>query len=387
MFGTLVDYWFLTGDETYNAVTTQGLLHQVGDDKDFMPANQTRTEGNDDQGFWGMAAMSAAENNYPNPPSDQPQWLALAQAVFTEYTTRWDTTTCNGGLRWQIFSFNNGFNYKNSIANGCFFNLAARLARYTGNQTYADWAEKVWDWEVGVGFISPSYQVYDGAGVDGGCTNLDRIQWTYNAGIFLHGAAVMYNVTEDAATWKTRVDGLLAATTSNFFAKENVLVETACETVNLCNTDQQSFKGYMLRWLAGTSQMATYTYPQIQPLLQTNAAAAAAACSGSPASGFNGIAGTACGFKWNANGFDGQAGVGQQMNALAALIYALVQPTTAAAATSTSGGTSEGDPLAGTTVKTVTQRAPVTLGDRVAAGFLTTGILLSVVGGSVMVLK
>lgn len=52
MFGTLVDYWALTGDDTYNAVVSQALLSQVGDDKDYMPQNQTRSEGNDDQGFW-----------------------------------------------------------------------------------------------------------------------------------------------------------------------------------------------------------------------------------------------------------------------------------------------------------------------------------------------
>lgn len=112
MFGTMVDYWFYTGDTTYNEVTSQALLHQAGDDRDFMPQNQTRTEGNDDQGFWAMAAMTAAENKFPDPPEDQPQWLALAQAVFNEYVGRWDEKTCGGGLRWQIFTFNNGFNYK-----------------------------------------------------------------------------------------------------------------------------------------------------------------------------------------------------------------------------------------------------------------------------------
>ncbi|CAK7201193.1 hypothetical protein SEUCBS139899_003896 [Sporothrix eucalyptigena] len=390
MFGTLIDYWFLTGDETYNNITTQAMLHQVGDDDDFMPTNQTRTEGNDDQGFWGMAAMSAAENNYPNPPSDQPQWLALAQAVFNEYASRWDTTTCNGGLRWQIFQFNNGFNYKNSIANGCFFNIAARLARYTGNQTYADWAEKVWDWETGVGLITPDYKIYDGATdtAPTNCTNPDTFQWSYNAGIYLHGAAVMYNFTEDSATWKTRLDGLLAATTSHFFTNgTNILVEQACETVNLCDNDQQSFKGYMLRWLSGAAQMAPYLFPTVTPLLQANAAAAALACTGSPASGFNGMAGTACGFKWTTGAFDGEVGVGEQMNALSALMYSLVQPTTAAAVTSSSGGTSQGNPEAGTKPSTVLTLAPITTGDRVAAGFATTAIVFSILGGSVFVLK
>lgn len=151
MFGTMVDYWYYTGDASYNEATTQALLHQASPTADFMPENQTRTEGNDDQGFWAMAVMSAAENRFPDPPADQPQWLAIAQAVFNQYASRWDTDACAGGLRWQIFTFNNGFNYKNSISNGCFFNIAARLARFTGNGTYADWATRIWDWEVAMG--------------------------------------------------------------------------------------------------------------------------------------------------------------------------------------------------------------------------------------------
>jgi mannan endo-1,6-alpha-mannosidase len=119
-----------------------------------MPANQSSSEGNDDQSFWALAAIAAAEMRFPNPPSDKPQWLALAQAVFNQQATRWDTANCNGGLRWQIVPFNAGYNYKNSISNGCLFHLAARLARYTGNTTYIDWADKIYDWMDGSG-ISP----------------------------------------------------------------------------------------------------------------------------------------------------------------------------------------------------------------------------------------
>jgi mannan endo-1,6-alpha-mannosidase len=193
MFMTLIDYWRYTGDSSYNDVTSQALQNQVGDNADYMPINQTKNEGNDDQGFWGMAAMLAAETNFPNPPSDKPQWLALAQAVFNEFATRWDTQNCGGGLRWQIFPFNNGFNYKNSIANGAFFNLAARLARYTGNTTYGDWAEKIWDWEEELKLIDTDYNVYDGATIEQNCTVLTKLQWTYNAGIYLHGAANMFS--------------------------------------------------------------------------------------------------------------------------------------------------------------------------------------------------
>jgi mannan endo-1,6-alpha-mannosidase len=388
MFGTLIDYWYLTGDTTYNTVTTQAMLHQVGDNKDYMPVNQTRTEGNDDQGFWAMAAMSAAENNFPNPPADQPQWLALAQAVFNEYVSRWDTDHCNGGLRWQIFTFNNGFNYKNSISNGCFFNLAARLARYTGNQTYSDWAQKVFQWEQTIGLITPAYDVYDGASIAGtdNCTKLDKIQWSYNHAIFLHGAAVMYNVTQ-AAIWKTHTQGLLQSTMTLFF-NNSIMVEQACETINLCDNDQQSFKGYLARWLAGTTQMAPFTFDAVMPLLQKNAQAAGAACSGSPASGFNGIPGTACGFKWAPQGqFDGLVGIGEQMNALSALMYTLVSRV-ASPVTANTGGTSAGNVNAGmSTTPNYGQLAPIQTKDRVAAGFVTTAMVLGIVAGCVFVVK
>ena len=193
MFGIMVDYWYLTGDTTYNTVVQQGLLSQIGDDDNYMPQNQTKTEGNDDQAFWGMAAMTAAEEKFMDPPSPQPGWVALAQAVFNTMVARWDTTTCGGGLRWQIFTFNNGYDYKNSIANGGLFNIGARLARYTGNSTYADWAEKVFEWEMSVGLITDDFRVLDGSSDTTNCSTVDQVRYSYNQGIYLFGAAIMYN--------------------------------------------------------------------------------------------------------------------------------------------------------------------------------------------------
>jgi mannan endo-1,6-alpha-mannosidase len=61
MFGSLIDYWYYTGDTSYNQVTTQAMLFQVGDKDNYMPSNQSKSLGNDDQAVWGLAAMSAAE--------------------------------------------------------------------------------------------------------------------------------------------------------------------------------------------------------------------------------------------------------------------------------------------------------------------------------------
>lgn len=141
-WGCMLDYWFFMENDTYNDEITAAMIHQAGDDNDYIPLNQSTTEGNDDQAFWGIAAMTAAERNFTNPPSDEPQWLYLAQAVFNTMALRWDADSCGGGLRWQIFVWNSGYDYKNTVSNGALFHIAARLARYTGNETYVDWAEK-----------------------------------------------------------------------------------------------------------------------------------------------------------------------------------------------------------------------------------------------------
>ncbi|CAG8950081.1 hypothetical protein HYFRA_00008315 [Hymenoscyphus fraxineus] len=370
MFGSMIDYWYYTGDPTYNEVTTQAMLWQVGPNQDYMTPNQTKTTGNDDQAFWGLAAMTAAEVNFPNPPENQPQWLALAQAVFNTQAPRWDPTTCGGGLRWQVFPFNNGYNYKNSISNGCFFNLAARLARYTGNATYAEWADKAWNWMRSISLLDDAYYVYDGSDDTINCTRLNRIQWTYNAGAMLLGAATMYNYTNGSQIWQERTEGLLKAT--DVFFQDGIMFEVACEPVDRCNVDQQSFKAYLSRWMAATTKAAPFTFNAIMARLRPSAQAAAQQCGG-------GDNKRTCGMKWTQGAtWDGAFGVGQQMAALEVVQANLIAQSRAPVTNST-GGTSPGNPAAGT-AGTALFVGGVTKGDRVGAGFLTTLVLCLFLG-------
>ncbi|GLA17039.1 hydrolase 76 protein [Aspergillus niger] len=369
-FGTLVNYWAYTGDTTYNDLTAQAILHQVGPNRDFMPANQTRTEGNDDQAFWAFAALRAAERNFPNPPADQPSWLSLAQAVFNEQAQRWNTQKCGGGLKWQIYTFNSGYTYRNSISNGCFFNIAARLARYTGNATYADWANKVWDWVTDVGLIGREYHVFDGTSEENNCTDLNHIEWTYNNGVFLLGAAHMWNYTNGDESWRERVNGLLQAQSSFLSTNEsskNVLYEAACETVGTCQTDQFSFKAYLVRWMADTARLAPFTYDTIMARLQPTAKAAAAQCVG-------GKTGTYCGMQWTTGTYDGTVGVGQQMAALEVVQANLLQANPGPL-THTTGGSSQGNSAAGTQAsdssRDPSELRPITTSDRIGAGVVT----------------
>lgn len=312
MWGLMLDYWHLTNDSSYNNVTTQALLSQVGPEYDYMVPLHQKDEGNDDQAFWGFATMSAAEKGYPQPTIGNYSWLELTEKLWNTQVRRWDRSTCNGGLKWQIFPFNNGYDYKNSISNGAFFQLSARLARFTGNQTYVEWANKSFEWTQNIGLMTPDYHVFDGTDDKINCSELSRIEWTYNVATFLYGSAAMYNYTNGSALWSERTEGLLNAT-ANFFSPydnaTNVMFEPACEPVDTCNTDQFSFKGYLSRFMWATTLLAPFTKNAVTTLLTATSVAVSNSCSG-------GADGAACGTKWYIGGFDGITGIGQQMSAL-----------------------------------------------------------------------
>ncbi|KAG6076254.1 hypothetical protein E4U15_005220 [Claviceps sp. LM218 group G6] len=375
LMGTMVDYWKYTGDTTYNKIVMQGMLHQVGSNRNYMPENHTLSLGNDDQGFWGLTAMLAAENKFPDPPADQPQWLSLAQAVWnTQADPSRHDETCNGGLRWQIPPTNQGYDYKNTIANGIFFNMGARLARYTNNDTYARRAEESWDWLWGVEFIDhETWAVYDGANVKDNCSVVVKAQYSYNAGVVVQGAAFMYSHTKDEK-WKNRLDKLLAALLSSFFPN-NIAFELPCEGMNgkgICTPDMLSYKGYVHRWLAVVAQLAPHTKETISNTLRVSAQAAIRQCTG-------GSSGRECGFYWNYGKFvdpakDKTTGAGEYMDVLAAVLSLLTENSDLPLTNST-GGTSKGNPNAGGKDNGEKTTKPITMADRVGAGIITAVVL------------
>lgn len=296
-------------------------MAQRGPKDDYIVPSHRGDEGNDDQAFWGLSLISAIENNFPNPPADKPQWLSLLTSLFENQASRWDTTSCAGGLKWQIYPENAyGYDYKNSISNGAFFQIAARLALYTGEQYYIDWATRVWDWSWRIGLISPTYNVYDGSDDKKNCTALDHTQWSYNVAVYLQGTASLWNTTKQEM-WKERTLGLLATSKIFFSPLSNatdIMYEAACEPYDRCNNDQFSFKAYLARWLAKTMILAPFTAKTIRPLLEASAIAAAESCSG-------GTDGVTCGTKWWVGGWDGTSGAGQQMSALEVVQSLLIE--------------------------------------------------------------
>lgn len=168
--------------------------------------------------------------------------------------------------------------------------------------------------------------------------------------------------------WKQRINGLLDRTLEVFFS-EGPAIEVSCELPDhiQCKTDMLSFKGYLLRWMASTSQVAPFTHDKIMAALKKNAQSAIKSCNGA-----------VCGFRWTTGNYDQNTGAGQQMNVIAALTTLLVdQVGVKLPATAADGGISVGDPNAGGQGPS-RQFAPITTADRAGAGILT---FLTLAGG------
>jgi mannan endo-1,6-alpha-mannosidase len=322
-WNAIINYQIYTNDTTYQSDVLAALANNLGPDNDMSPTAQQSWEANDDQSYWLFPILTAMEANFPALPSPAPAYADIAANGFQDFVDRWnaDSGTCGGGLKWQYTTTVAGYYYKNAVSNGGFFQTAARLARYTGNSTYADWANKIWDWSTSVGLVSSDFHVYDGAGDQGtaNCATLDKHEWTYNIGSYMHGAAHMYAYTKSLSSppsgtpdWESRVQSLVGTAQATFFSPfsnaTNVMYEAACETVGTCSVDETSFKASLAQWLGKTSVLVPSTSSTIYPLLLSSATAAAATCSG--------LGNNTCSLRWYGDSWDGQNAFGVQLSAL-----------------------------------------------------------------------
>lgn len=154
------------------------------------------------------------------------------------------------------------------------------------------------------------------------------------------------------------------------------MYEVACEPQGNCDTDQQSFKAYLSRWMAASTKVAPFVSDLVSTYLQTSAQAAAKSCSG-------GSDGVTCGTKWTVQAWDNTYGVGQQMNALEVIQGLLIDQVPGPLSNKT-GGISVGNPSAGSggTTDPGTPTGEITTGDKAGAGILTAVILIGLLGGA-----
>jgi predicted alpha-1,6-mannanase (GH76 family) len=212
----------------------------------------------DDDGWWALAWIEAYD------VTKNPQYLAMAENIFTAITGGWDST-CGGGVWWNKSKL-----YKNAISNELFLSIAAKLAnRTTGSAqaSYLNWAQKEWTWFKASGLINSQNLINDG--LKDGCVNNGAVTWTYNQGVILGGLvelnnAELHNAGKDP-TLLPQAQAIATAAMANL-AKNGILIEPG----KLSGGDPPQFKGIFMRNL-----MALYAAapnPQYKAFADANAA-------------------------------------------------------------------------------------------------------------------
>lgn len=169
-----------------------------------------------------------------------------------------------------------------------------------------------------------------------------------------------------------------------FWREDKILREVTCERVTArggaltCNNDQRSFKAYYIRWVAVATKWAPWLNDLVQPYFLSTAQAVSTSCN-------YGDGGIDCGQRWDEGSFFNATGPGEQMCALEAMNAMLIQQAPSPF-TAKTGGTSKGDPSAGTSGDIIHGMAPppgkVTTGDRAGAGILTVLVIGFTLGGA-----
>lgn len=265
LYATPAGWW-----NAANSITVLADYSRATGDKQYLPAientfrNANGAKGNtnflneydDDEGWWALAWIDAYDL------TGSREYLAMAEVIFADIATEWNTSTCGGGVWWQKPA-----NYKNAIANELFLSVAASLAnRTTGAESasYLKWAKSEWTWFKASGMIGPSSLVNDGlnAANPTACKNNGQTTWSYNQGVILGGLVELHKADPDPALLLQAhaiADAAIAILTV-----KGVLVDTT-----VSGGDAPQFKGIFVRNLARLYMAAPQ--PEYKAFIDANA--------------------------------------------------------------------------------------------------------------------
>jgi predicted alpha-1,6-mannanase (GH76 family) len=205
-------------------------------------------DSNDDEGWWALAWIDAYDL------TKAPYYLEMAQTIFADMTTQWDTTTCGGGVWWSKDLKHSA--YKNAITNELFLEIAASLANRVPDGTrraeYLSWAQKEWQWFSASGMINSDHMINDGLNATNpvACINNKQTTWTYNQGVILGGLVELYKADHDPALL-SKAQMIASATMTHLVTSAGVLEEALGG-----GPDLPQFKGIFMRNLVRLNRAA-----------------------------------------------------------------------------------------------------------------------------------
>lgn len=248
---TLADYSRISGSHDYEAVF----------DHTFTQAQKTApgflNKFYDDEGWWALAWIDVYDLTH------QPQYLQMAQSIFTDMAGGW-SGDCSGGIWWS-----KDRKYKNAIANELFLSVAAHLAARatTGSdrKKYLSWARREWRWFAQSGMINAGHLVNDG--LDAKCQNNHATTWSYNQGVILGGLAELYRVRHDRKLLDMARSIAGAAISAPALVDARGILHESCEPK--CGGDGPQFKGIFARNLEALDEV--FPAPAYSGFIATNA--------------------------------------------------------------------------------------------------------------------
>ncbi|KAI0887054.1 glycoside hydrolase family 76 protein [Annulohypoxylon maeteangense] len=199
-----------------------------------------RADSTDDTGWWALAMISMYEL------TGDDMYLDIAKEDEAYMWKYWNTTTCGGGLIWNIPSLS----YHNAISNELYLELAAKLHNLVdGDTEYLNRALKEWQWFTDSGMVNPQGLVNDGLTEDITCMNNGDTTWTYNQGVVLGGLVELFKATGEKSYLNSARSIADAAVNSTLLIQDGIITEP-CSSETQCEPNGTNFKGIFVRELA-----------------------------------------------------------------------------------------------------------------------------------------
>ncbi|EST07369.1 Glycoside hydrolase, family 76 [Kalmanozyma brasiliensis GHG001] len=314
-FDTVASWW-LTGNamtavleythKTHDMRYMPQILKTIEEQKKPLPwwpsgGGIFRADSTDDTGWYALAMLRMFDITH------DAKYLQYA-VLDVEYLQSFQSSTCNGGIIWDIPSRT----YKNAISNELYLSLAAGLANRLQDKKQAQkWlavAKSQYTWFVNSGMINSQNLVNDG--LNDACQNNNGDEWSYNQGVILGGLVELSKADRKPEYLALAQKIANAVIASPAFTNAQGVLTDKCEPTANCSTDEDAFKGIFMRNLAKLNHVLPgkpyAKYIQKQAL--------SAYAFGRNATDFYGV-------QWT--GPAGQANVGTQGSAVSALVAAL----------------------------------------------------------------
>ncbi|KAI1771094.1 glycoside hydrolase family 76 protein [Hypoxylon cercidicola] len=198
-----------------------------------------RADSTDDTGWWALAMTSMYQL------TGDDEYLDIAKEDEAYMTNYWNTTTCGGGLIWNIPNRT----YHNAISNELYLELTATLHNLIPDDTlYLNHSLMEWEWFNNSGMINSQNLINDGLTDDATCINNGATTWTYNQGVILGGLVELSIALDDSSFLETARQIADAVVSSMDLVQDGTITEP-CASEEECEPNGTAFKGIFMRGL------------------------------------------------------------------------------------------------------------------------------------------